>query len=90
MEQSDEPQKNTSIDKNIIELLQQNIDILQSQLEIKDQQIAQLSEALLIAQKTASAEQFLHAGTLQKQLQEPPKENDPSPNKKSFWSKLFR
>lgn len=88
-EHPDNPTLNISVGQNIINLLQKNIDVLHNQLEIKDQQIAQLSEALLLAQKTASAEQFLHAGTIQKKLQEPSEENEPSPNKKSFWSKFF-
>ena len=45
-----------------------SVDTLQEQLEVKDQQIEKLTEALLAAQKTAAAAQALHAGMIQQQF----------------------
>ena len=44
------------------------IDTLQGQLEVKDRQIENLTEALVAAQQTAAAAQAHHAGTIQQQL----------------------
>ena len=56
-------------------VLQTTIDLLKEQLQVKDQQIAELnarlaemSSALVLAQQTAQAAQALHAGTIQQQL----------------------
>jgi len=40
---------------DVVSVLQATIDTLQEQLEVKDQQIEKLTEALLAAQKTAAA-----------------------------------
>ena len=50
--------------EKIIDILQKNIETLQSQLEIKDKQIDDLSSALVLSQQTAAAAQALHAGTM--------------------------
>ena len=76
---------------DLVCVLQATIDTLQGQLEVKDRQIAKLTEALVAAQQTAAAAQALHAGTMKQQLlsgesgadqQEPEK-------KKSWFSKIF-
>ena len=41
---------------------------LQGQLEVKDRQIAKLTEALVAAQQTAAAAQALHAGTMKQDV----------------------
>ena len=48
---------------DLVCVLQATIDTLQGQLEVKDRQIAKLTEALVAAQQTAAAAQALHAGT---------------------------
>ena len=53
---------------DLVCVLQATIDTLQGQLEVKDRQIAKLTEALVAAQQTAAAAQALHAGTIQQQL----------------------
>lgn len=54
----------TTFDSGIIEMLKKNINILQLQLDTKDKQIEDLSQALVAAQQTAAAAQALHAGTM--------------------------
>ena len=46
---------------DLVCVLQATIDTLQGQLEVKDRQIEQLTEALVAAQQTAAAAQALHA-----------------------------
>ena len=60
---------------DLVCVLQDTIDTLQGQLEVKDRQIEQqaqtitrLTDALAAAQQTAAAAQALHAGTLQQQF----------------------
>lgn len=53
---------------DLVCVLQATIDTLQGQLEVKDRQIAKLTEALVAAQQTAAAAQALHAGTIQQQI----------------------
>ena len=60
-------EKTAEVD-GVISVLQATIDTLQEQLEVKDQQIEKLTEALLAAQKTAAAAQALHAGMIQQQF----------------------
>jgi len=69
------------------------IDILERELEIKNKQIEDLSSALVSAQKAAATAQALHAGTIQKQLQEsePEKEEvEVMEENPSFWQRVFR
>ena len=53
---------------DVVSVLQATIDTLQEQLEVKDQQIEKLTEALLAAQMTAAAAQAHHAGMIQQQF----------------------
>lgn len=60
---------------SIIAVLRATIDTLQGQLEVKDSQLEQqaqtitrLTDALITAQRTATAAQALHAGTMHQQL----------------------
>ena len=60
---------------DLVCVLQDTIDTLQGQLEVKDRQIEQqaqtitrLTDALAAAQQTAAAAQALHAGTIQQQF----------------------
>ena len=79
---------------DVVSVLQATIDTLQEQLEVKDQQIEKLTEALLAAQKTAAAAQALHAGTIQQQLlsgEASTERQSQEPEQKRGWfSKLFR
>ena len=80
------------------------IEMLQKELEIKNEQIRELNErlsecsaALLAAQQTAQAAQALHAGTIQQQLtegaadleQEQPQADVASGEKKGWFIRLF-
>ena len=57
-----------SQEAGVVAVLQATIDTLQGQLEVKDQQIEKLTEALVAAQQTVAAAQALHTGTIQQQL----------------------
>lgn len=57
-----------SVDCDIVELLKENLAILQKQLTEKDNQISDLTTALVAAQQTAATAQALHAGTIKQQL----------------------
>lgn len=68
-------------DENMVSTL---VEMLQTELKIKNQQIEELNArlaesnaALVAAQQTAQAAQALHAGTIQQQLE--------APNKKKRW-----
>jgi len=55
-------------------------------------QIADLSTALVASQKAAATAQALHAGTLQKQLQESESEKEEIGDvekKLNFWQRIF-
>ena len=78
---------------DLVCVLQATIDTLQGQLEVKDRQIAKLTEALVAAQQTAVAAQALHAGTIQQQLvagegEELQQERETVP-RRSWWKRLF-
>lgn len=75
----------------VISVLKATIDTLQGQLEVKDRQIAKLTEALVAAQQTAAAAQALHAGTMKQQLLsgESGADQQEPEQKKSWFSKIF-
>ena len=86
---------------DLVCVLQDTIDTLQGQLEVKDRQIEQqaqtitrLTDALAAAQQTAAAAQALHAGTIQQQLitgETGADQQGQEPEQKRGWfSKLFR
>ena len=76
---------------DLVCVLQATIDTLQGQLEVKDRQIAKLTEALVAAQQTAAAAQALHAGTMKQQLLsgESGADQQEPELKKSWFSKIF-
>ena len=76
---------------DLVCVLQATIDTLQGQLEVKDRQIAKLTEALVAAQQTAAAAQALHAGTMKQQLLsgESGADQQEPEQKKSGFSKIF-
>ena len=79
---------------DLVCVLQATIDTLQGQLEVKDRQIAKLTEALVAAQQTAAAAQALHAGTIQQQLLSGESGADqqgrePEPGGKRSWFRKF-
>ena len=76
---------------DLVCVLQATIDTLQGQLEVKDRQIAKLTEALVAAQQTAAAAQALHAGTMKQQLLsgESGADQQEPEQKKSWISKIF-
>ena len=89
-----------SQEAGVVAVLQDTIDTLQGQLEVKDRQIeelnarlAEVSAALLAAQQTAAAAQALHAGTIQQQLltgEAGADQQGQEPEQKRGWfSKLF-
>ena len=66
-----------------LQLVSDMVSVLKDQLEVKDQQIKELSErlaesnaALVAAQQTARDAQALHAGTIQQLITEPEEEHD--------------
>ena len=82
---------------DLVCVLQDTIDTLQGQLEVKDRQIEQqaqtitrLTDALAAAQQTAAAAQALHAGTIQQQLLTDETGSDQEPEKKGWFRKFFR
>jgi DNA polymerase III delta prime subunit len=77
------------------------IEMLQKELEIKNEQIRELNErlsecsaALLVAQQTAQAAQALHAGTIQKEIASGEsgvdKQKSASEKKNRWFKRLFR
>ena len=72
---------------DLVCVLQATIDTL----EVKDRQIAKLTEALVAAQQTAAAAQALHAGTMKQQLLsgESGADQQEPEQKKSWFSKIF-
>ena len=80
-----------SQEAGVVAVLQATIDTLQGQLEVKDRQIAKLTEALVAAQQTAAAAQALHAGTMKQQLLsgESGADQQEPEQKKSWFSKIF-
>ena len=78
---------------DLVCVLQATIDTLQGQLEVKDRQIAKLTEALVAAQQTAAAAQALHAGTMKQQLlsgESGADQQSHEPEKRSWFRKFFR
>lgn len=71
--------------ENIITVLENTVETLKNQLEIKDAQIEKLTDALVAAQQTAAAAQVLHAGTMQQQITT----TQDTQEKKSWLKKLF-
>lgn len=71
--------------ENIITVLENTVETLKNQLEIKDAQIEKLTDALVAAQQTAAAAQALHAGTMQQQITT----TQDTQEKKSWLKKLF-
>lgn len=86
---------------DLVCVLQDTIDTLQGQLEVKDRQIEQqaqtitrLTDALAAAQQTAAAAQALHAGTIQQQLitgeAGVDQQSQKPAQRRSWFNKLFR
>lgn len=81
--------KSSQDDSDVIALLRATVDTLQHQLEVKDQQIAALTEALSATlQSTAvslQAAQALHAGTIQQRITDgSPEPGKPAPSR-HWW-----
>ena len=82
-----------AVKDNQIQMLQEQIKLLQQQLIAKDNQIGQITAAMENLTTALSAEQALHAGTIQKQLadhsvKEEPESEQPK-QKQSFFSRFF-
>ena len=82
-----------AVKDNQIQMLQEQIKLLQQQLIAKDNQIGQITAAMENLTTALSAEQALHAGTIQKQLadhsvKEEPETEQPK-QKQSFFSRFF-
>ena len=69
---------------DVVALLQATIATLQQQLDIKDRQIAELTETIKTQAASINAAQALHAGTMQQML---PDATAPEPRK---WWQLWR
>jgi septal ring factor EnvC (AmiA/AmiB activator) len=90
----------TSDFKEILKLLEKQLDEKDRQLSVKDKQIDDLSNrlaesnaALVAAQQTAQAAQALHAGTIRQQLKsgdgDPAELEETPPGKRGFFSRIF-
>ena len=85
---------------DLVCVLQDTIDTLQGQLEVKDRQIEQqaqtitrLTDALAAAQQTAAAAQALHAGTIQQLITGEAgvdQQGQKPAQRRSWFNKLFR
>lgn len=74
---------------NIVDLLQKNLEILQQQLAEKDSQIQALTAELEQAQKLADQAQQLHAADKQKLISEQQAEPEPTQERKpTLWERL--
>jgi len=62
-----EAHQTTSLDV-VVSMLQKELDIKNEQIRDLNARLAETTTALLSAQQSAQAEQILHAGTIQKQL----------------------
>lgn len=77
----------------VIDMLRKELEIKNKQIEDLNARLAEISSALVMAQKTAQAAQALHAGTIQQQLIE--ETADPAPEqpkeveKRSWFGRLF-
>ncbi|MBQ5563866.1 MAG: hypothetical protein IIT39_10825, partial [Clostridia bacterium] len=78
---------------NQIQMLQEQIKLLQQQLIAKDNQIGQITAAMESMATALTAEQALHAGTIQKQLADHSVkeeiETEQPKQKQSFFSRIF-
>ena len=82
-----------AVKDNQIQMLQEQIKLLQQQLIAKDNQIGHITAAMENLTTALSAEQALHAGTIQKQLadhsvKEEPETEQPK-QKQGLFSRLF-
>lgn len=79
---------------DMVKLLQSTIETLQQQLEVKDRQIAELTETVKAQAQSISSAQALHAGTMQQVLSEPSAEAPSAeikvPKRKGLWEWLKR
>ena len=82
-----------AVKDNQIQMLQEHIKLLQQQLIAKDNQIGQITAAMENLTTALSAEQALHAGTIQKQLADHSVkeeiETEQPKQKQSFFSRIF-
>ena len=82
-----------AVKDNQIQMLQEQIKLLQQQLIAKDNQIGQITAAMENLTTALSAEQALHAGTIQKQLADHSVKEEPEPEqpkqKQGLFSRLF-
>ena len=60
--------------------------MLQNELNIKNQQISDITAALVAAQQTAATAQALHAGTIKTHLTD----SEADPQKKGLFSRIFK
>ena len=87
-------QQQLSVLSKQLSVKDEQIKLLQEQLITKDEQIGQITSAMESMATALSAEQALHAGTIQKQLTEhslmdQPSDEEQSKRKQGIFSKLF-
>lgn len=88
---------NEAVFDAVIEMLQKELEIKNEQIKELNERLSECSAALLAAQQTAQAAQALHAGTIQQQLtdgaadleQEQPQADVASGEKKGWFIRLF-
>lgn len=82
-----------TVNDTLIEMLKEELNIKNKQIDELNLRLAESNAALVSAQQTAQAEQALHAGTLQKQLnggKDDFTDKKVSPQKKSIFAKMFK
>ena len=88
---------NEAVCDAVIEMVQKELEIKNEQIKELNERLSECSAALLAAQQTAQAAQALHAGTIQQQLtdgaadleQEQPQADVVSGEKKGWFIRLF-
>lgn len=85
-----ESEKNENLVSDLIAMLQKELETKNQQIEKLQDENARLLSALENATASINASQALHAGTIQTQLIESQKPEQPEQQQPSFWARLFK
>lgn len=85
---------NEAVFDAVIEMLQKELEIKNEQIKELNERLSECSAALLAAQQTTQAAQVLHAGTIQKEIASGEsgvdKQKSASEKKNRWFKRLFR
>ena len=84
------PETNENLVSDLIAMLQKELETKNQQIEKLQDENARLLSALENATASVNASQALHAGTIQTQLIEAQKPEQPEQQKLSFWERIFK